>query len=1279
MALLGKLIVNIDADLEGLRKQIRAAESVMRQSAKSLGALSSQLSTSISLPLAAIGVGAIKSAADMERLNSALSTTMAAAGRSSEAATKELEALRQAALAPGLDFEQAVKGSVRLQNVGFSAEKARNILVQLANAVAITGGQAQELDGVTRQFGQMIAKGRILQEDLSIIQENMPAVAVAMEKAFGTKSAEQLRNMGVSAEQFVDGVTKALSELPRVTGGLANSIVNAFSAVKLAAAQVGEVLNKQFGISERLNAFAAFLGELAQGFQALDSSTQSAILGVAAFALALGPAIKVGSLVVSAVGGISVAVATMRQAFAAVQAGGLVGWFQGLNSVMKANIFGVVVGVALAAAAAFALLSKETNAATKTQETLTTIQKQAADSVAAERVKIGLLVDTLKSETASREEKRAALAKLNEIAPTYFKGLDSEKLSVDALNIAYDKYIESLLRAARAKAAEEKLIELDKQALDLAEKRNAAAAAAANFKVPDRPQGFRANGTGDLQDSGTRAAALAIQAKANSDIQIKALDDQAAAVKFQMDALKGLIKANGELVPSEGNKAKAIQASIAATKEANKAAGVYREALADIQKEIDKAAVTGGDAFEAQATAIEAAIAKVLDAGFSKGSKEVQGLIEKMKALKASVETIGPLEPLAQLTPDAPVSQTAGVAPASPIEPVPVEVLDSYALLPEYLQVWQDKVNETQLVMDTFWESNGAAMQAASEAMVEFGSTIENSLADANTSWADFGQAAKAAIVGVIGQLIKLAVANAVTKAFANSPNPLLGAALAAIAGGLAAGLFKRLVGSAKFATGTLSAPGGRALVGEEGPELLNLPSSSGLRIPGKQTAAVLGALGRAEGQVRNVQQAAKNGLTVVGQNGPEYVNLPAGAQVIPATQTREVLQSLSRTVTARTSTTTNTVRSTINRDIAERIRRGLAVPAYAVGTLSARGGRSLVGERGPELVNLPSLSRVKLQTLQARKVMEAVSRQFSETRNSAAYSTLSDTVRNIATNNVVNNTALSDTVRNSLSNSEVNTASRRLSEAVQNLVTNNRVNNASTFDTVRNSLSNSAVNTASRSVSETVQNLVANNRVNNASTFDTVRNSLSNSVVNTASRSVSEAVRNLVTNNRTNNASTFDTVRNSLSNSAVNTASRSVSEAVRNLVNNSQVSRATLDISDTVRNSVANSRVNEATSTLSDVVRNTQVFNKLNIPQFAAGTRFAPGGLSLVGEYGPELVNLARGAQVIPAQPTERILENLQSGGGVQQVQVGGTFRIVGTDLVVVLEEATRKLNRVR
>jgi TP901 family phage tail tape measure protein len=65
-------------------------------------------------------------------------------------------------------------------------------------------------------------------------------------------------------------------------------------------------------------------------------------------------------------------------------------------------------------------------------------------------------------------------------------------------------------------------------------------------------------------------------------------------------------------------------------------------------------------------------------------------------------------------------------------------------------------------------------------------------------------------------------------------------------------------------------------------------------------------------------------------------------------------------------------------------------------------------------------------------------------------------------------------------------------------------------------------------------------------------------------------------------------------------------------------------------------------------------------IPGFANGTNYAPGGLSLVGERGPELVNLPRGAQVIP---------NARLSMDPKQV----VFVIKGPDLVGILEKANR------
>lgn len=56
------------------------------------------------------------------------------------------------------------------------------------------------------------------------------------------------------------------------------------------------------------------------------------------------------------------------------------------------------------------------------------------------------------------------------------------------------------------------------------------------------------------------------------------------------------------------------------------------------------------------------------------------------------------------------------------------------------------------------------------------------------------------------------------------------------------------------------------------------------------------------------------------------------------------------------------------------------------------------------------------------------------------------------------------------------------------------------------------------------------------------------------------------------------------------------------------------------------------------------------SLPLFASGTNFAPGGMAIVGERGPELVNLPRGSQVIP---------NDKLGGAMGQTSIYGDVNI--------------------
>lgn len=68
------------------------------------------------------------------------------------------------------------------------------------------------------------------------------------------------------------------------------------------------------------------------------------------------------------------------------------------------------------------------------------------------------------------------------------------------------------------------------------------------------------------------------------------------------------------------------------------------------------------------------------------------------------------------------------------------------------------------------------------------------------------------------------------------------------------------------------------------------------------------------------------------------------------------------------------------------------------------------------------------------------------------------------------------------------------------------------------------------------------------------------------------------------------------------------------------------------------------------------------SFPMFASGTNYAPGGVALVGERGPELVNLPRGSQVIP----NHMLPSVPTGGTDNSsiaVSVGGATVVVQGD----------------
>lgn len=138
--------------------------------------------------------------------------------------------LYEIAKAPGIGFAEAQKTYIQLRAVNIEGEKAKRIIKDVANTVALSGGTSVEFERVNRQLVQMLANGRVLESDLKWMKEAMPRLATVMQDTFGTTSAEGIRKMGLNAEEFLNGILVGMEKLPTATRTLQSEIENAETA-----------------------------------------------------------------------------------------------------------------------------------------------------------------------------------------------------------------------------------------------------------------------------------------------------------------------------------------------------------------------------------------------------------------------------------------------------------------------------------------------------------------------------------------------------------------------------------------------------------------------------------------------------------------------------------------------------------------------------------------------------------------------------------------------------------------------------------------------------------------------------------------------------------------------------------------------------------------------------------------------------------------------------------------------------------------------------------------
>lgn len=291
---IGKLLLKLGIDTTNLDKELGKVEKSMTKFGQNMSNLGSTLTQSLTLPIIGVGAAALKSFADMEKLENGLIAIMG----SSEGAAIELEKLRKVAENPGLALPEVVKASSSLQSVGMNADAARETITQFGNAVARAGGGAEQFDGVVLALSQISAVGKVTQEDLNQIKERLPEFARVMKEEFGVVTAEGIRELGISSEEFIKRSVGALGNLERANGGLANTFDNLKDNVGASLAELGKAINETLNLEAVAAALSAGLQRLVDGFKSLNPETQGFIVKAGLLVAALGPAIFiVGKLI----------------------------------------------------------------------------------------------------------------------------------------------------------------------------------------------------------------------------------------------------------------------------------------------------------------------------------------------------------------------------------------------------------------------------------------------------------------------------------------------------------------------------------------------------------------------------------------------------------------------------------------------------------------------------------------------------------------------------------------------------------------------------------------------------------------------------------------------------------------------------------------------------------------------------------------------------------------------------------------------------------------------
>lgn len=143
---------------------------------------------------------------------------------------------------------------------------------------------------------------------------------------------------------------------------------------------------------------------------------------------------------------------------------------RGFGAAIMANPLGLLLTLVTAVAAAYLTFSQEADKATSAQNSLNNIKAEATKATIREKEELFALIRVAKNEKLSKEEREAAIRRINKISPEYLGHLTLEKIKTNEAADAVRAYVRELDKKAMAEALFSKKVDILKKRQDLESK-----------------------------------------------------------------------------------------------------------------------------------------------------------------------------------------------------------------------------------------------------------------------------------------------------------------------------------------------------------------------------------------------------------------------------------------------------------------------------------------------------------------------------------------------------------------------------------------------------------------------------------------------------------------------------------------------------------------------------------------------------------------------------------------------------------------------------------------